>query len=368
MIVLIIHTLSMMICVVTLAQEDDSYPAVVGMDQVITEPFQPTFPVLGRLTTQRQGSVATRISGTVVKIFVDKGDRVKRGDRLASLDRTVSELQVALQRARLQEAEAVLQVQEASLALAAQTLSRLERLRGSSSFSRARYEDGQQEVTRIQASLAEAEAQRASKRVELSQAQLQLTHTLINAPYDGIIIDKHTEIGSYLLTGAPVVTMIDDQRIEIEVDVSTDHLTGLGQGTSIMIRLDDGSEHHATVRAQIPREDPRTRTRTIHFTPQWNQSPSKSLAINQAVTLFIPLSSPRSVISVHKDAVINQPQGSVVFLVVDGVVQISPITLGDAFGGRFEVLSGLEEGDTVVIRGNERLQPGQKVYSAEEEQ
>ncbi|MFQ5626432.1 MAG: hypothetical protein ACE5FM_07260, partial [Methyloligellaceae bacterium] len=50
-----------------------------------------------------------------------------------------------------------------------------------------------------------------------------------------------------------------------------------------------------------------------------------------------------------------------VFVVSGGTAQPRPIRVGEAVGGRFEVVSGLKQGETVVIRGNERLQPGIKV-------
>ena len=66
-------------------------------------------------------------------------------------------------------------------------------------------------------------------------------------------------------------------------------------------------------------------------------------------------------LSVHKDAVTRQGPKSMVFVVVDGTAQIRDVRLGEPVGNRFEVVGGLDEGDQVVIRGNERLRPNDKV-------
>ena len=75
----------------------------------------------------------------------------------------------------------------------------------------------------------------------------------------------------------------------------------------------------------------------------------------------MPIGPKRDVVSVHKDAIIREAAGAVVFVVVDGIARKRPVELGEAFGARFEVLAGLAPGDQVVVRGNERLRPGQSV-------
>jgi multidrug efflux pump subunit AcrA (membrane-fusion protein) len=79
------------------------------------------------------------------------------------------------------------------------------------------------------------------------------------------------------------------------------------------------------------------------------------------VTLRIPIGPARQVLSVHKDAIIKRQGQDIVFVVAGEGVESRPVQLGVAVGGRFEVLSGLSQGDRVVVRGNERLRPGAKV-------
>ena len=76
---------------------------------------------------------------------------------------------------------------------------------------------------------------------------------------------------------------------------------------------------------------------------------------------MIPVGEAREVVTVHKDAILNRPNGSVVFVVVDGQAMIRPVMLGESVGSRVAVSDGLAPGDLVVVRGNERLRPGQPV-------
>jgi hypothetical protein len=126
------------------------------------------------------------------------------------------------------------------------------------------------------------------------------------------------------------------------------------------LKLDDGSEHEADVRAVVPEENPLTRTRAVRLTPRFGAT-AKPLAIGQSVTLELPIGAARPVVTVNKDGVIQQPDGAVVYLAEDAEASLRPVQLGESVGARFEVLGGLEPGDLVVVRGNERLRPGQQI-------
>ena len=79
------------------------------------------------------------------------------------------------------------------------------------------------------------------------------------------------------------------------------------------------------------------------------------------INLLIPIGLGKTAITVHKDAILKREGMSLVYLVIEDIVQIRPIKLGEAVGNRFIVTDGLQDNDKVVIKGNERLIPGQEV-------
>ena len=200
----------------------------------------------------------------------------------------------------------------------------------------------------------------AAAQAELDLAELDLRYTKVRAPYAGIIVERLVEAGAYVQVGDPLVRMLGDRSLEIEADVPFRNLTGLAVNTKVSFTLDDGSRHSAVVRAMIPSENPLTRTRVVRFVPKFEET-SRPLANDQSVTLQIPLGAKRQVLSVHKDAIVRRRGQNVVFVVNGDESQARPVDLGAAVGNRLEVLSGLEEGDRVVVRGNERLKQGDKV-------
>ncbi|MEM7170208.1 MAG: efflux RND transporter periplasmic adaptor subunit [Pseudomonadota bacterium] len=335
--------------------------SLVRVDPVKQEQLSQSVPVIGRLVARQAGEVSARISGPVEAFRVDVGDRVEKDQIIAILNEASHQAQRDLAAGRLAEAEADLATTQAEMRLARQDLQRLEALKSSNAFSQARYDDSKQSVVIAEAEVQKGEAAVASARAELRMEDLDLSYTKIRAPYDGVVTQRMSEAGAYVQLGDPLVFLIADHSLEIEAEVPFQRLSGLTPGTRLPFSLDDGSRHQATVRAVLPSENPLTRTRTVRLVPQFD-SQKERLADRQSVTVQVPLGAARNVITVHKDAIIKRQGQDIVYVVEDDSAQPRQIRIGEPLGSRVEILDGLAEGEAVVVRGNERLQPGAKVH------
>ncbi len=335
-------------------------PALVSVDAVIEEPFSQTVPILGRLVAKQSGTVAARIGGSVAEVLVTVGDTVKQGQLIATIDTEPLKLQLALETNRKKEALARIETAKAQFALASQDVKRLSSLKSSAAVSKAALDDANQQKNIAFARVSEAEAAVSSSNAALLAAELQLQYGKITAPFDGTVTEKITEVGSYLQTGSPVVRLISDSQLELEADVPANRLNGLIAGRSIDINLDSGDRYQANVRAIVPEENPRTRTRRVRFNIDLTDKDLR-LAVEQSVTLHIPAGASRNIVTVHKDAIIRKGGGDTVYSVEEGVAKLRKVTISGAAGGRLEVLAGVSPGDMVVVRGNERLRPDQAV-------
>ncbi len=335
-------------------------PAVVSVDEVRVEAMAQTVPVIGRLVARRAGEVAARTAGPVAALHVAVGDRVTRGDPIAVLDTVRLRAERDRLAATVNEAQAQVERLTAQAALRRQELRRLEGLQDSAAFSQSRFEDARQEVIIAESAIGTAEAARVRAMASLSLNRIDLSWATIEAPYPGVITLVHTEVGAWLGVGERVVTMVSDIDLEVEADVPSRRIEALEAGTVVGLVLDDGTEHGAVVRAVVPEENALTRTRQVRFTPRFG-TVLKPLAINQSATVVLPAGRSRDVLTVHKDAVVRRQGQAFVYVAEDGQAQIRPVQLGTAVGGRFEVLGGLGPGEPVVVRGNERLRPGQPI-------
>ena len=333
---------------------------LVRVDSVQEQPMTQTVEVIGRLVPRRAGAVAARIDAAVDRVLVEVGDRVEQGQIIAVLEPESLKARRDQAAGRLAVAFAQHKTKEAELVLSRQELKRLEGLKTSAAFSQARYEDAKQAVAIAAAEVAEAESASVTARADLELAEINLKYAEIRAPFGGVITERMIEAGAYVQVGDDAVRIVGDQELELEADVPFQRLSGLVPGVEIDVELDDSTQHKARVRAIVPDENPLTRTRAVRFIPAFGET-RKPLAANQSVTLLIPMGQPRSVLTVHKDAITKRGPASLVHVVSNGSVSIRPVTLGEAVGSRFEIVGGLNQGDVVVVRGNERLRDGQKV-------
>jgi RND family efflux transporter MFP subunit len=346
-----------------IAEGESAYaedPMFVRVDPVRIEPLSQMVPIIGRLVARQAGEVSARIDGPVSSFEVEIGDRVARGDVIAALNSDVLEARRELAVSSLELAKAQLGTNKAEMALARQELDRVERLRKSAAFSQARYDDKLQAVTIAQRRVRQTEALVSRAMAELRLSEIDLEYAKIVAPYDGVITRRLTEAGAYVQVGDPLVYMIADLDLEIEADVPFERLGGLREGTLVSFTLDDDTRHEAEVRAVLPSENPLTRTRIVRLTPRFNGVRSR-LANAQSVTVSVPAGAPRDVLTVHKDAIIRQQGGTIVYVVDGDAVTLRQIAIGEGLGERVEVIGGLEDGELVVTRGNERLRPGMSV-------
>lgn len=331
----------------------------VGVETIKMVPLSQTIPVTGRFVAVETGEVAARIAGPVEDVKVRVGDKVSQGQLLAVLVSERLQQTRELRLAELEKSRAALETAQAQLNIVTQELKRLERLRKSAAFNQARFDDKSLEQIKARSAVSEARASVRKAQADLELTQLDISYSEIRAPYDATVVLRHVEKGTYVNVGQAVVKLVNADLMEIEADVPAAKAAKLTPGREITIEVGEQTLA-ATVRAVVPDENPLTRTRAVRFKPAFDVH-AQDLASNQNVTLDIPVGVMRDVVGVPKDALLAKGAGKVVYLVEDGVANIRPVQLGEPTGKYYEVLGGLKDGDMVVVRGNERLRPGQAV-------
>lgn len=343
----------------TVAVSQDG-PAAVGVEKVQIETVAETVPLFAEVVTSREGTIASRIAGTVGEVLVLEGAVVEEGDVLARLDTELLEILARQADARLAEAQAGITIAESNLNRATNALARVEGLRDTASFSISRFDDAQSDYFQAEGTLAEAQARVKTAEATLAETRYQLDRAEIIAPFPGIVLEVTTNPGEFISSGAPVVSLLDTESIEIEASVPSRFVGVLKPGLGVEGYTETGEIMALEVRVLLPVENTATRTRPVRFISE-QLADLNALAIGQSITVNIPISAPREVLSVPKDALVQARGGWTVFVASEGTAQPRTVEIGVALGDRFEVLSGLAEGDVVVTRGNERLRPGQEI-------
>ncbi|MGI9411385.1 MAG: efflux RND transporter periplasmic adaptor subunit [Hyphomicrobiaceae bacterium] len=335
--------------------------ATVLVDTVDEREISDTQAVIGQLVATRRAALATRIAGIIERVDFEVGDRISTGQELVKLDSSRIAIEMRAAEASIDVARAGLRVAEAKLKLAEQAFQRQAALRKSTAFSRSRYDDLKQEAVQASSERAQAEAQMQSAKSILERAAYELKHAVIKAPFDGIVIARVAQPGQYMSPGGAIATLLDVTNLEVEADVPSEIASSLGIGTKVSARFSNGTERDVLLRSAIPVQDVSTQTRPVRFTAKLDDLQASHIAVGSTVTLQLPVSAPRKVITAPKDALLQGRGGWIVYVVKDDKAVPQPVKLGQAVQNRIEIKAGLSPGQLVVVRGNERLRPGQPV-------
>ncbi len=337
--------------------------AGVAVAEVKLREIVETVPVFAEVVTARDGIIAARVSGTVAEVHVLEGVSVPKGGLLVTLDTELAQIELRQAEARLAEARAGVTTADARLDRLSAALQRIERLRGTTSFSQGRFEEAEGEVLTARGQMAEAEARVRTAEASIAEVAYRIEQAEVTAPFAGTVLGVETNPGEFIASGAPIVRLLDTRALEVEALVPSRYVSTLREGTEVVGMTDTGASMPLVVRAVLPLEDISTRTRPVRFVAGTADGLAGA-AVGQSVTVDIPAADPRTVLAVPKDALVQARGGWTVFVDADGTAQPRNVELGAAMGEWFEVISGLEEGDAVVIRGNERLRPGQPIAAS----
>ena len=316
-------------------EPDGPPPASVRVANAEMKMVSRQMELVGTTSPVTESRVATEISGIVDYFPVKEGDFVSKGQILLRLRDKRLKL-------NLNGAVATRERIRANLEEAKKELDRMEKLKATQSVAERRYDTA---YFLYQALLQELNKSTAD--IELLEYEISQKNVL--APFSGLIAGKHTEVGEWVVAGGSVVDLIDLSIIEVVVDVPERFFVNLEPGNKVFVAVK--SLFHEPV-------DPSARTFTVKIT--MNNPDMKIKGGMEAHVTFNVMEEQESLV-VHKDAVVIAGKERLVFAVRNGLATPVPIVILEYFENSVAVEGDLTPGDKVVIRGNERLRPGQPV-------
>jgi len=287
----------------------------------------------GTVAAERRATVSSRILARIVAVRVHAGDTVARGDVLVRLDSRDL-------RARVEEAKQALDA-----ARARRDLARAEKARYEKLFRRRVV--AKQRLDAVLAEADTAEAELARRRQALNEAKTALSYAVIRAPVAGRVVDRLAEPGELAVPGTPLLRVYDPTALRVEVPVRETLAVTLAVGERLEVEIPAlGRRVTGTIEEIVPFAEPGARTLLIKV----GLPPAPKLFAGLFARMFVPAGE-RARILVPATAVVRIGQLAFV-TVVDGEGRAArrAVTLGDdRIDDRVEVLSGLGDGERVVI-------------------
>lgn len=326
-------------------------PVPVSATRAEMGPIINTVRLSGTVVAPRSARVSTAVGGLVERVAVDLGDVVEAGDILVELDHAIARHDVA-------QADAAIDEAEAELADARRRLSIAERLVPQGNIPESEF-DARRAQVRISAAVLERLKSEAARQREY------LKRHAVEAPFAGVVAHKATEAGEWVAPGTTVIELVAVANLRVDVPVPQKYFPHLVADTPIELEFDalPGRRFEARRIAKVPVSDPVVRTFTLRVRPL---DETIALTPGMSARVILRLTTGERGILIPRDAVIRYPDGRTIVWVIEqtedkATVVERQVRLGRAFDGRVHVSHGLAAGERVVVRGNESLQPNQRV-------
>ena len=249
----------------------------------------------------------------------------------------------------MRDNDAALKRLDAQLALLTTQRARLENLAGQSIVSQSQLEEA---LSREQ--MAEQDVEQA--RVARDRARLDLNRATVRAPFAGIVAERVQQAGEYVASGAPLLRLVNDRELEVVARAPLGSADTVAAGATVSL-VDGERRTDGTVRAVIPVGDERSRMVELRIALA-----DRSLRVGTPVRVEIAPRNLKAVVTVPRDAVILRQGASYVMRVrADNTAERVAVNLGPGRDNQVQIDGTLRAGDRVIVRGGERLEPGQTV-------
>lgn len=308
-------------------------PAITSVETIrlTPGPFQEVLELVGETAPVRSAAVASEAPGRIIRLEVEVGDRVSRGDTLVRVDTSTQSAQVEQLRAQRRQAEV-----------------ELERARAL-----------QQRGLGTQAQIDQFTSQIDILDESINQVRVGTRQAVTRAPIAGVITQKMVENGEYASPGSPLLRIADLSTISVHVGLPEREITAVREGMTVDVRVLATNTVHEGVLHRIGVEaNPASRTFPLEV-----RIPNEDGALRGGMraTVIIEKNVINEAVIIPRDAVLQNLEGREVFIVRDGHARRQDVQVGAGRLGWVVALSGVQAGDELVVRGQRALVNGENV-------
>lgn len=302
----------------------------------------------GEVRGRYESQLAFQVNGKIVKRNVQLGSSVNAGDVLMQIDAKDVVQTVNNYSAQVYSAESKLQLAESDL-------KRYRELLEGGAISQSQYDQYVNAYKVAVAGVQQANAQ-------YSQGSNQLDYTLLKADKAGVVSGISAEIGQVVSSGQVIVTVVQDGEREVEISVPENRIEELRKAEKVQVSFWalPNVTAEGRVREISPMADQTTRTFKVRISLI---NPPSEMKLGMTATVAIADNTVQQAISIPAVAVYQAGNGTpAVWVVTDGTVTLRSIQTGN-YGkdNTVQVVSGLRQGERIVIAGVHKLTEGQQV-------
>lgn len=318
-------------------------PAQVEVVEAAERMMAPQMDVSGTVISLHDSRISAEVEGPLLWVAT-VGTSVNEGDVIARIDDRL--LAVALRRT-----EANLKRLEADLVFREAEVKRYTELVAQNNASRARLDEAVANREMVRQEIADA-------RAAHDRAKGDVERTTIKAPFPGHVVQRLANKGEYVTIGTEVLRLVDTQNIEIAMPAPIDITPFLKVGSSVEVKSKHGI-YTLPIRTVVPVGDAVSRMVEVRLSAK-----AEDWIVSTPVLVSLPKGAEVTAVAVPRDAIIIKGGSVYLFKVgADGTAQRVEADIKATVGLWVGLGSGVSIGDKVIVRGGERLQPGQNVVA-----
>jgi RND family efflux transporter MFP subunit len=339
----------------------DARPEPVRVAAAVVGTLKEEVQMTAEVKALAEVALAPKVTGRLMELKVDEGSAVRKGDLVAVLDKDSFE-------AAVEEAQAVVEVARAGINNAEvlrdnalKEYNRMKALYEQGTTPQASLDDAEAGYKASVARVDVAKAQQSQAEAALSLAKIQLGEASLHAPFDAVVSRKFLDVGAFVPTGTPIMTLVSIDTVKVIAGVSEKYLADISVGaTPAVITVDAlvGRSFTGTVFNVSPTLERSTRTADVEIRIP---NPDHLLRPGTYARVTLSLREKPGVVIVPSDAILGREGGTYVYLVDRGTVRRVPVEIGLKGAAAVEVVSGLKGGATVVVSGEGMLLDGSTV-------
>ena len=314
---------------------------------------------IGRLVALDPIIVSSKINQEILKVHFKIGDDVKKNDLLFTLASKDIIRNIKQINAELKLEEKTLNLLKEQLSLRDSKAKNAKNLKERKIITQDNLDNVNISLLQNKQQIAQREYNIIKLKISLDENKENLTFAKILSPVDGNIITIQGQTGALISKGKILASILANGLNEIETDLRSELASKIIIGSEVNI-INDKTNYKGKVRGIVNSENIRTGTRKVRIT--LNESLPKSLSASGtrfSLEISIGKSLPRLLIP--KDALISRGNKQIVYCFEKGLAKQKLVKIGISVGNKIEILGGLEEGQLVVVKGNENLRPNQSI-------
>jgi RND family efflux transporter MFP subunit len=344
----------------------------VKVARVVPAAAQTTLSLPGTARAFIEAPLYARINGYLKRFLVDLGDTVTKGQLIAEIESPEVDQQLRQARANLTVSRAALAQSRANLTLAQAAAKRWAALAKDAAVSQQEADEKQSALEARQADVQAAEAAILAQEANVKRYEELQGFEQIVAPFDGIISARSVDVGTLVSEGSSNTTrelfrVVQTQSLRLFVNVPESAISSVQPGLEVQVRFDahPGRIWKGAVSRFARAADPSTRTMLTEVAVP-NPDGALSSGLYAQVTFQLRRAAPP--LLVPANALIPWPKGTFVAVVdKESIVHYPQVQVGRDYGAFAEILSGVREGDRVMVNPSTEIREGQKVRAVDDQ-